>query len=165
MALPYFRSHADSPYTHLLFNKSRYNTSTTAKSHGVAREDCESKQSHLLFIENEAEKNFMLQILKVNKSYWLGVQGCSATESSFWDDGSPREYDYLSPQRMMCKNRNSECYIIRKLSNQSIEWKVTDCLRRRHYVCEYEGKKSKLLRNMLNSRNLHAFAESKRVMK
>lgn len=103
-----------------------------------SQEVCESRSSHLLFIESESEKDYLSKTYNRSYQYWLGANGVQ-NGTFTWDDGSVMAYHSFTDHGFTFDDETG-CYRIAVDIGQGEYdvWYDSPCGRKYSYICEYE---------------------------
>ena len=103
-----------------------------------ARNYCESKGFHLVFIETSAEQDFIetaLNNITDGRYHWIGVRNDSNAENA-WMDGTTITYEKFSDN----ETSGGYCYRLAKWpATDEYEWADYPCDNELPYICEMNG--------------------------
>ncbi|XP_077170142.1 snaclec rhodocetin subunit delta-like isoform X2 [Paroedura picta] len=102
-----------------------------------AEEHCLAHESHLASIHSHEEDNFILHVMRNQRSYWIGAQGTrQGNEWQWtWTDQSPFEY---KASVTIC-GFNEHCYLTAgRINDQgTIAWRQHFSHTKHSFICKY----------------------------
>ncbi|XP_005378974.1 PREDICTED: C-type lectin domain family 4 member A-like [Chinchilla lanigera] len=116
------------------FNSHCYFFSTDSKSWNKSEESCSSMQAHLLVINTEEEQDFIIQNLKTDSSYYVGLSDPEGQRHWQWVDQTPYNENVTFWHPNEPNNKNERCVTI----DYRLQWGWNDlfCDRTEKSVCE-----------------------------
>lgn len=91
----------------------------------AAAQVCESKGSHLVFINSAAENSFLVSHIGTSSQFWIGYNGAPATP--VWSDGSAIVFENFD------QAQTHDCAV---LKTGSSAWRTLVCSDVKRYICE-----------------------------
>ena len=103
-----------------------------------AKSDCESRWSHLVYIETSDEQTYLdFEVDALGGEFWIGIEK-DVNENQVWMDGTEITFDNYLGHNF---DDDGECFRMKGewVDSDTFEWHDKDCGENYRYICESES--------------------------
>ncbi|XP_013008475.1 C-type lectin domain family 4 member A isoform X2 [Cavia porcellus] len=118
------------------FSSHCYFISTHSKPWNESKESCSSMEAHLLVINTEEEQDFIIQNLKKDIDYYIGLSDPEGQRDWQWVDQTPYNESVAFWQEGEPNDENEHCVELRHFHYRRWGWNDISCHLGKGTVCE-----------------------------